>query len=1134
MATTVSTGVFSQVYLNTTSDNPLTVTNHGSVITSGYAVLGKAGTDWTITNSGSISGTGSHGVGIYLNSSGHITNTSGATIRGVEYAVYLKGGGTVTNTAGSILGSADGLYAGGVATVTNTGTIIGTSGVGVDLSLGGSINNSGSIGGGNDGVVTGYQDNHGTTHGVGTVSNTGTITGTNHYGVFLKDGGTVSNTGASALIKGADGIRFTGGNGTLTNSGSIVGTSGIGVDLASVSGSVTNAAGGSIYGKSDGLGFGGGVTTQSVFVTNAASASISGYNQAGVLFTNENGTLLNSGSIAGTGNNSVTTVTGVYIGGGGQSSITNSSTGSITGTNFGVRILTAGNTVNNSGSISAGGTVGGAASVGIYLKGSNFVTNTSTGSISGRHYGIYVTGAAGTVVNSGSISESLVVGATADAISFKDGGSVTNQASAHISGSTGVYITGASGTVVNYGSILGSNNYGVDLVDGGTVTNKTSALISAVGTGILVGGDPATINNSGTVTGGSIGIKLNGGGSVTNAAGASITGAGSGVEALLTAATLNNSGTITGTASANSNGVLFLAGGSITNAGTGLIKGLEGVSLSGAGTVVNAGTITSTGGTAIAFTGTGSHLLVDDPGAVFNGIVSGSTTSGATNTLELAAGGAGVISGLGTSFTNFGTVNIDSTATWTMSGTNTLASGSTLNNSGTLTLSGTLTDSGGVANNGKIILDPGTMTASSITGTGTITLEDSSKLTVSNAVSSGQTVTFLNDDDTLALGTANAFSGTIDDFAAGDIIDLTAVSATGAHADMNYSTNLLTVTQGGHTYTFQFDPTESFAGDFFHITKDNNGNGPGLDITENTSPCYCPGTLIRTPDGETPVEDLAIGDQVMTKSGTARAIKWIGRRSYAGRFALGRTDVLPVCIKAGALAENTPARDLWISPHHAMYFADETGGVLIEAKDLVNGVSIVQADRVEKVEYFHVELDSHDVLVAEGALSESYVNDDSRGMFNNALDYDALYAELDGPAQYCAPRLDQGYQVDATRLRIAQRAGLALTVEASQIGALRGHLDGIASHGIRGWAQNTSNPETPVCLDIIVDGKCIGQTLANAYREDLARAGLGSGRHSFSFMPSPALLAIAQTVEVRRALDGALLGTIDTSRRLAS
>ncbi len=1132
MATTVSTGVFSQVYLNTASDNPLTVTNHGSIITSGYAVLGKAGTDWTITNSGSISGTGSHGVGIYLNSSGHITNTSGATIRGVKYAVYLKNGGTVTNTAGSILGSTDGLYAGGVATVTNTGTIIGTSNVGVDLSLGGSINNSGSIGGGKDGVITGYQDNHGTGHGVGTVSNTGTITGTNNYGILLDDGGTVSNTGASALIKGSDGIRFTNGNGTLTNSGSITGTHGVGVDFASVSGSVTNAAGGSIYGYSDGVGFGGGVTTQSAFVTNAASASISGFNQAGVEFSNVNGTLLNSGSITDT-NNSATNVSGVYITGGGQSSITNSSTGSITATNFGVKILTAGNTVNNSGIISAGGSAGGVASTGIYLKGSNFVTNASTGSISGRRYGIYVTGAAGTVVNSGSISELLATSPFA-AVEFKDGGSVTNQASAHISGATGIYVTGATGTVVNYGSVIGSNNYGIDLNDGGTVTNKTSALISAVNTGILAGSGPATVNNSGTVTGGSIGIKLNDGGSVTNAASASITGAGVGFEALFVAATVNNSGTIAGTATANSEGVLFSFGGSITNAATGLITGVKGVSLSGAGTVVNAGTITGTGGTAVGFTGTGNHLLVDDPGAIFNGIVSGSTTSGATNTLELAAGGTGAISGLGTSFTNFGTVNVDSTATWTISGTNTLASGSTLTNNGTLTLSGSLADSGGVVNNGKIILDPGTMSASSLTGTGTVTLEDSSKLTVSNAVSSGQTVTFLNDDDTLALGTANAFSGTIDDFAAGDIIDLTAVSSSGAHANMNYSTNVLTVTQGSHTYTFKFDPTESFAGDFFHISADNGGSGPGLDITENTSPCYCPGTLIRTPDGETPVEDLAIGDQVMTKSGTARAIKWIGRRSYAGRFALGRTDILPVCIKAGALAENTPARDLRISPNHAMYFADENGGVLIEAKDLVNGVSIVRADRVEKVEYFHVELESHDVLVAEGALSESYVNDDSRGMFNNALDYDALYADTNGPAQYCAPRLDQGYQVDATRQRIAQRAGLALTVEASQIGALRGHLDGIASHGIHGWAQNIDNPETPVCLDIIVDGKCIGQALANSYRQDLQHSGLGSGRHSFSFMPSPSLLAVAQTVEVRRALDGALLGTIDTSRRLAS
>src|SRR6202012_5906089 len=119
------------------------------------------------------------------------------------------------------------------------------------------------------------------------------------------------------------------------------------------------------------------------------------------------------------------------------------------------------------------------------------------------------------------------------------------------------------------------------------------------------------------------------------------------------------------------------------------------------------------------------------------------------------------------------------------------------------------------------------------------------------------------------------------------------------------------------------------------------------------------------------------------KSGAMRPIKWIGRRGYAGRFVLGREDVLPVCIKAGSLGENVPRRDLWISPHHAMFLE----GVLIEARDLVNGVTIVQPMGAGDVEYVHVELDSHDVILAEGAPSETFVDDDSRTMFNNASEY---------------------------------------------------------------------------------------------------------------------------------------------------
>jgi hypothetical protein len=304
--------------------------------------------------------------------------------------------------------------------------------------------------------------------------------------------------------------------------------------------------------------------------------------------------------------------------------------------------------------------------------------------------------------------------------------------------------------------------------------------------------------------------------------------------------------------------------------------------------------------------------------------------------------------------------------------------------------------------------------------------------------------------------------------------------------------------------------------------------------TINIIPCYCPGTLIKTARGGKRVEKLKIGDKVMTASGVTRPIKWIGRRSYGGRFIQGSKDILPVCIKAGALDENIPKRDLWISPHHAMYFKNnDLDGVLIEAKDLVNGVSIVQARDVDKVEYFHIQLDSHDVIIAEGALSETFIDDDSRGMFHNAHEYDMLYAEEVGrPAHYCAPRRDEGYEVEAVRRGIAQRAGLLRASDGPRIGGLRGHIDLVSDNCIAGWAQNIDAPEAPVCLDIYAGGRLMGQTLANTYREDLEQAGLGSGRHAFEFTPPTGIDLAAETVEVRRSLDDAAI-QLSADRRLA-
>jgi hypothetical protein len=295
------------------------------------------------------------------------------------------------------------------------------------------------------------------------------------------------------------------------------------------------------------------------------------------------------------------------------------------------------------------------------------------------------------------------------------------------------------------------------------------------------------------------------------------------------------------------------------------------------------------------------------------------------------------------------------------------------------------------------------------------------------------------------------------------------------------------------------------------------------------APCYCPGTLILTERGEVPVEDLVIGDAVITRSGAARPIKWIGRRAYSGRFVQGKKDILPVCIKAGAIDDQAPRRDLWISPHHAMYL----DGVLIEGIDLVNGVTIIQASEVERVEYFHIELETHDVIIAEGSLSESFVDDDSRGMFHNAHEFASLYSdETGGAARYCAPRCEGGYEVEAVRRRLALRAGLRTAGE--EPGSLRGYVDWIGGDRITGWAQNIDHPEAPVCLDIYLDGALIGQTLANRYRADLEQAGLGSGRHSFEFVPPVGLTPSRGTVEVRRALDQEILALSHADRRAAA
>src|SRR5207302_7458542 len=129
----------------------------------------------------------------------------------------------------------------------------------------------------------------------------------------------------------------------------------------------------------------------------------------------------------------------------------------------------------------------------------------------------------------------------------------------------------------------------------------------------------------------------------------------------------------------------------------------------------------------------------------------------------------------------------------------------------------------------------------------------------------------------------------------------------------------------------------------------------------------------------------------------------------------------------------------------------------------------------------------------------------------------------DVPARYCAARLDSGIEVERARQTIARRAGLPYQVEAPLTGALRGCIDMIYPHRIGGWAQNIEHPEAPVCLDILAGGELIGRVVANRYRPDLERAGIGTGEHGFEFVPPAGLVVTASALQVRRAFDGAAL-----------
>ncbi|PPC88453.1 MAG: hypothetical protein CTY31_02175 [Hyphomicrobium sp.] len=134
--------------------------------------------------------------------------------------------------------------------------------------------------------------------------------------------------------------------------------------------------------------------------------------------------------------------------------------------------------------------------------------------------------------------------------------------------------------------------------------------------------------------------------------------------------------------------------------------------------------------------------------------------------------------------------------------------------------------------------------------------------------------------------------------------------------------------------------------------------------------CFLAGTFVQTPNGERDVSELCTGDLILTLSGQERSIKSITQtKFFAATDATWAESVLPVRIKRGALGFATPKRDLFISRNHALYI----DGLLIPISSLINGVSITVEMPIDvtSIDYHHIELATHDVILAEGVACET-------------------------------------------------------------------------------------------------------------------------------------------------------------------
>ncbi len=562
-----------------------------------------------------------------------------------------------------------------------------------------------------------------------------------------------------------------------------------------------------------------------------------------------------------------------------------------------------------------------------------------------------------------------------------------------------------SGLVINPGTLLaiGSGGIAIDTLvkDGGTEVTSSGGITSdasvrAGGTELVLAGGTAIavgVKDAGVLVvsagGSAVSAQVSGGGTMIVSSGGTGIDTGSGAAAVLSLTIVVSGGSVVSGLTVGSNTVLDVESGgtAISTIVTG--GGVETLTAGGfaSATVVSSGGLLSAfgAGTAIdTVVNSGGSFVMSDGGLASGTVVSSGGYASVTIVVSRATSTGLIVDSVTTLEVGYEGVTSDTIITsggreivgyGTDIGTTVGAGGfeSVSGNADDPVISGELDVTGNVfgaviTGDGEEVVSNGAAEAGMTSDT---TITGSGTLDVAAGSVSG-TIAFAEDGRFIYDGGLDLYA-TLSGFGAGNSIELENLPfASGASA--SFADGELVVTAGGSSEILLL--AGNYDGASFATTAAEDGSDDATVITVSNLPCFAAGTQLLTEHGPVAIERLALGDRLVTAEGTAEPIIWIGSRTVDCRRHPDPAAIRPMRIAAHAFGRGRPARDLFLSPDHAL-FAE---GVLIPVKHLANGTNVAQA-AWDLVTYLHVELPRHAVIFAEGLPVESYLDTGDRRAF---------------------------------------------------------------------------------------------------------------------------------------------------------